>query len=102
MSGLSEEAENWMNRVLDARSQEEFDSQSARSEAAEVLEQALSRLSPKDRMVVSLVHLDGHSIQEAADLMGWTVVALKVRAHRSRTKLRRIILDLLSQRSEQP
>jgi RNA polymerase sigma-70 factor, ECF subfamily len=99
VSSLSEESENWMNRILDAHSQEVFEAEVARSEAAEVLDHALGRLSPKDRMVVSLVHLDGYSVQEAADLMGWTAVALKVRAHRSRTKLRKIILELLSHRS---
>jgi RNA polymerase sigma-70 factor, ECF subfamily len=99
MSSLSEESEDWMNRILDAHSQEVYESEVSRLEAAEVLHHALSRLSPKDRMVVNLVHLDGYSVREAADLMGWTVVALKVRAHRSRTKLRKIILELLNHRS---
>lgn len=96
MSSLSEESENWMNQLLAARSQEAFESEAARAEAAEVLAHALGKLSPQDRMVVTLVHLDGYSVQEAADLTGWTVIGVKVRAHRSRTKLRKIILDLLN------
>ncbi len=98
MSSLSEESENWMNHLLAARSREAFEAEAARSEAAEVLTYALDRLSPKDRMVLTLVYLEGHSVQEAADLMGWTLVSVKVRSHRSRTKLRKIILDLLDDR----
>jgi RNA polymerase sigma-70 factor (ECF subfamily) len=98
MSSLSEESENWMDRLLAARSREAFEAEAARSEAAEVLSYALDRLSPKDRMVLTLVHLEGHSVQEAASLLGWTVVSVKVRAHRSRTRLRKIILDLLDNR----
>jgi RNA polymerase sigma-70 factor (ECF subfamily) len=98
MSSLSEESENWMNHLLAARSREAFEAEAARSEAAEVLTYALGSLSPKDRMVLTLVHLEGHSVQEAADLTGWTVVSVKVRAHRSRAKLRKSILDLLDDR----
>jgi RNA polymerase sigma-70 factor (ECF subfamily) len=98
MSGLSKESEDWMNHLLAARSREIFEAEAARSEAAEVLAHALGKLSPKDRMVLTLVHLEGHSIQEAADLMGWSVVSVKVRAHRSRVKLRKIISNLLERR----
>lgn len=98
LSSLSESAETWMDHALAARSREAFESEAARSEASEVLGYALARLSPKDRMVLSLVHLDGYSVQEAADMLGWTALSVKVRAHRSRAKLRKIIVDLLKNR----
>jgi RNA polymerase sigma-70 factor (ECF subfamily) len=98
MSRLSEESRNWMDRLLGARSREDFEAEAARSEAAEVLSCALDRLPAGDRMVLTLVHLEGHSVQEAADLLGWTVISIKVRAHRSRKKLRKIILDLIENR----
>jgi RNA polymerase sigma-70 factor (ECF subfamily) len=46
-------------------------------------------------MVVTLVHLDGLSVKEAAAMLGWSTVTVKVRSHRSRKRLQRIILDLL-------
>jgi hypothetical protein len=45
-----------------------------------------------------LIMTDGGFDYTPADLMGWTVVSVKVRSHRSRTKLRKIILDLLDDR----
>jgi RNA polymerase sigma-70 factor, ECF subfamily len=95
LSDLSEEAQDWMDKLLAVQSDEAFKREMARAEAREVLDHALGRLSPEDRMVVTLVHLDGQSVKEAAELLGWSTVAVKVRAHRSRKKLRRIILDLL-------
>ena len=98
VSSLSDESEDWMDHVLAANSREAFEAESARSEAADILAYALDRLSPKDRMVLTMVHLEGHTVQEAADLTGWTAVSVKVRAHRSRTKLRKIIQELLEDR----
>jgi len=40
---------------------------------------------------VTLVHLEGYSVREAANLLGWTVVNVKVRAHRARQQLRKIL-----------
>lgn len=98
VSSLSDHAEEWMERVLSAGSQEAFLKEAAKQEAAEVLTHALGKLSAADRMVLALVHLDGYSVQEAADLLGWSTVSVKVRAHRSRRKLRKIIGDLLQEK----
>lgn len=95
VSDLSEEAQDWMDKVLAGQSHETFKRDAAAAEAREVLDHALGRLTAEDRMVVTLVHLDGLPVKEAAGLLGWSTITVKVRAHRSRKKLRRIILDLL-------
>jgi RNA polymerase sigma-70 factor, ECF subfamily len=46
-------------------------------------------------MVVTLVHLEGRSVREAAELLGWSVVNVKVRAYRVRQQLRKILDTLL-------
>ena len=66
-------------------------------ETRDMLNRALNRLSPEDRMVLTLTILEGYSVAEAADLLGWTSANVKVRSFRARAKLRRIIsrtLDL--------
>jgi DNA-directed RNA polymerase specialized sigma24 family protein len=55
------------------------------------LEQALSRLSPAQREALTLLKLDGLSIEAAAPRAGTTVGALKVRAHRAYRTLRRFL-----------
>jgi RNA polymerase sigma-70 factor, ECF subfamily len=94
VSDLSESAQEWLDNALAGQSHETFRREAAAAEAREVLDHALGQLSAEDRMVVTLVHLEGLPVKEAAALLGWSTIAVKVRAHRSRKKLRRIILDL--------
>ena len=55
------------------------------------LERLLAHLKPADRMVLLLLDGEGWSTAEIADRMGWTRTNVKVRAHRARTRLRRIV-----------
>jgi RNA polymerase sigma-70 factor (ECF subfamily) len=61
--------------------------------AAELLQWALGHLSAENRLVLTLVHLDGYSVREAAGLLGWSAVNVKVRAHRARQLLRTLLLE---------
>ena len=65
-------------------------------EAWELLDWALGQLGPDDRMAVTLVHLEGWSLAEAAGALGWTQAAVKLRVFRARRKLRKIIADSLA------
>ncbi|MBI4084261.1 MAG: RNA polymerase sigma factor [Candidatus Lambdaproteobacteria bacterium] len=92
---FAESHQAWAERVTQARSVEAFEEETARREAREVLQLALARLSPEERLVVSLVHLEGLSVAEAARQLGWSEINVKVRAHRSRRKLRTVLEPLL-------
>ena len=81
--------------MLSAQSDDQFRDQAQKGEAAEVLEWALRQLSPENRAVLTLVHLDGYSVREAAELLGWSLVNVKVRAHRARQALRKILSHIL-------
>jgi len=65
-------------------------------ETWELLDQALGQLSPADRMAVTLVHLEGCSLAEAAEALGWSQAMVKLRTFRARRRLRKIISGLLS------
>lgn len=99
-SALTEQHRDWAERVTATLSRERFDEEVRRQEAQEVLAYALDRLSPDDRMVVTLVHLEGLSIEEAARQLGWTTVNVKVRAHRSRRRMRRELEALVKDGTE--
>jgi len=60
------------------------------SEAAELLERLLGRLKPAERMVLTLEYLEGLSIDDIAERMGWTRAMVKMRAYRARNKLKKI------------
>lgn len=59
--------------------------------AAERLHGLLSQLPPRDHLVLNLLYLEGCSVQEAAELTGWSKTMVKVQAHRARKKLRRLL-----------
>src|ERR1051326_3143667 len=86
------EHQAWMDHVLAAESDDQFREQT-RQQEAELLQWALGHLSAENRLVLTLVHLDGYSIREAANLLGWTVVNVKVRAYRARQMLRALLLE---------
>ena len=52
---------------------------------------ALQSLPPSQRQAVVLTKLDGKSMQEAADIAGTTIGAMKVRAHRGYAALRKTL-----------
>ncbi len=59
--------------------------------AAIEVERLLSRLSPGDRFVLLLLDGEGWSVAEIASRLGWTTMNVKVRAHRARKKLRKVL-----------
>jgi RNA polymerase sigma-70 factor (ECF subfamily) len=60
-------------------------------EAAELVHRLLARLAPRDRLVITLLHLDGRSVAETAELTGWSRALVKVQAFRARARLRALI-----------
>jgi RNA polymerase sigma-70 factor (ECF subfamily) len=51
----------------------------------------LARLSPEDRLVLVMLDVEGLSVAEIASLLNWTGSKVKVRAHRARAHLRRVL-----------
>ena len=95
MSALSERHGEWLERVISSESTVSAEGRTRQEEAKEVLAWALARLSPEDRMVVEMVYLEGMTGREAADLLGWSTANVKVRAFRSRKRLRKLLSGLL-------
>jgi RNA polymerase sigma-70 factor (ECF subfamily) len=60
-------------------------------DAREQLHMMLAKLGPRDRLVLTLLYWDGHSVAEAAKLAGWTQAMVKVQAHRARKKLKKLL-----------
>jgi RNA polymerase sigma-70 factor (ECF subfamily) len=55
----------------------------------------LARLSTDDRLVLTLLDVEGFSVAEIGEMTGWSVSKVKVRAHRARAHLRRIMRKFL-------
>jgi RNA polymerase sigma-70 factor (ECF subfamily) len=94
-TGLGDEHQQWTERLLATESDGRFEELARQREATELLHWAMARLSPENRMIVTLVHLDGYSVREAAELLGWSAINVKVRAHRARQQLRKVLEEFL-------
>ena len=63
------------------------------AELAEPVEALLAGLPPRDRLVLTLLYVEGRSVEEAAELAGWSRTMIKVQAFRARAKLRRMVRE---------
>jgi RNA polymerase sigma factor (sigma-70 family) len=70
--------------------------------ARELVAALLARLSPPDRLVLTLLDLEGRSTSEVAAATGWSRTLVKVRAFRARHRLRALALRLSGERADQP
>ena len=57
----------------------------------ERLHAALAELSPKERLVITLLELEERSVREVAEFTGWSESNVKVRAFRARAALRKLM-----------
>lgn len=61
----------------------------------DLTDKLLARLGADDRMVLVMLDAEGLSVAEIAEMTGWSVSKVKVRAHRARAALRRIMKRFL-------
>ncbi len=62
--------------------------------ARDLLEKLMAGLSPEDRLVVRLLHLEERSVAEIGKMTGWSIPVVKVRAFRARHKLQKMLRQL--------
>ena len=55
----------------------------------QLVEHLLEALKPAERLVIDLLYLQGHSVEEARNITGWSSALVKVRAFRARQKMKR-------------
>ena len=60
-------------------------------QAAELVHHLLSKLPPRDRLVLTLRYLDQCSVAEVAQRTGWSLSLVKVQTHRAKQKLKKLL-----------
>ena len=63
----------------------------APQQAAELVHHLLSKLPPRDRLVLTLRYLDQCSVIETAHRTGWSLSLVKVQTHRAKQKLKKML-----------
>lgn len=82
---LSDAEADWLERFNSNSDQIQDSSQGAR----ELAEHALTAMSPAGRLVLTLLEIEDRSIKEVAELTGWSVPLVKVRAFRARREMKK-------------
>jgi RNA polymerase sigma-70 factor (ECF subfamily) len=63
----------------------------------ELAHKMLETLSPKDRLILTMLDLEERSVEEIRKLTGWNASLIKVRAFRARMKLRKQFAKILKE-----
>jgi RNA polymerase sigma-70 factor (ECF subfamily) len=84
---LTEPEEDWLDRFV---SQPDAASENADA-ARQLVGRVLERLTPAARLVITLLEIEERSMKEVAELTGWSVPTIKVRAFRARAEMRRVL-----------
>lgn len=85
---LSPDEQSWLLELVESgREPDPRDAEAARDLVHRLMEQ----LSPADRWVLTLLELEDRPVKEVAELTGWSVAGVKVRAFRARTRMRRLL-----------
>ncbi len=91
MSSLTENHQEWLDQVSSSQSIQTLSESAKKKEAREFLGYLLDKLTPEDRMGLEMVYLEELSEKETADLLGWSLANVKIRAYRSGQKLKKIL-----------
>lgn len=62
--------------------------------AREILSLAMRKLSPEDRLVLTMLEIEEYSVKEICARTGWSSISTRVRAFRARAKLKAALEEL--------
>lgn len=93
-SDLTGPEEDWLEHFVSRP-----EAASEESEAARLLVQrVLEELSPPARLVITLLEIEDRSVKEIAELTGWSVPLVKVRAFRARAEMRKLLARIAKEK----
>jgi RNA polymerase sigma-70 factor (ECF subfamily) len=58
----------------------------------------LEQLSPPARLIITLLEIEDRSIREIAELTGWSVPLVKVRAFRARAEMKKLLAKIAKEK----
>lgn len=88
---ISDAEDDWLER----HAEEDGGGDEKAAEAKELVDKVLEKLSPAARLVITLLEIEDRSVKEIADLTGWSVPLVKVRAFRARAEMKKLLTKLM-------
>ena len=84
---LTEPEDDWLERFVAAPADAREDADAAKL----LVQRVLEKLSPPARLVIQLLEIEDRTVKEIAEITGWSVPLVKVRAFRARGEMRKIL-----------
>ncbi len=88
LADLTDEEGDWLERFAVGPDGSKNDDSAA---TQTLLNRILERLPADARMVITLLEIEERSMKEVAELTGWSVAKVKVRAFRARNQMRKVL-----------
>ena len=91
LSEITDEESSWLERFATGDLQDDSHSAAA---ARALIHKLLEQLSPQSRLIIQLLEIEEKSLKEIAQLTGWSIPMIKVRAFRARAAMRKMLEKL--------
>jgi RNA polymerase sigma-70 factor (ECF subfamily) len=89
-SELSDSENDWLERFVTQPGTASENADAAR----QLVQRVLEELSPSARLIITLLEIEDRSVKEIAEITGWKVPLVKVRAFRARAEMRKVLSRL--------
>ncbi|HXT64602.1 MAG TPA: sigma-70 family RNA polymerase sigma factor [Pyrinomonadaceae bacterium] len=96
-SDLTEDETAWLEQVSNSIGAPAPDAEQ-RVIGVDLADKVLETLNPEDRLALTMIDGEGASVNEVAEVTGWSESKVKVRAFRARKKAREVLKQLLGRR----
>ena len=99
IADLTEDETDWLEKVSDSSRARPPDAEQ-KVIATDLAERLLETLSAEDRLALTMIDGEGASVNEVAEVTGWSESKVKVRAFRARKKAREALEKLIGRRND--
>jgi RNA polymerase sigma-70 factor (ECF subfamily) len=99
IADLTEDETDWLEKVSDSSRARPPDAEQ-KVIATDLAERLLETLSAEDRLALTMIDGEGASVNEVAEVTGWSESKVKVRAFRARKKAREALKKLIGRRND--
>ncbi len=89
VTDLSEDESDWLERQPAGAPAGD-----APQAAQTLVSKVLAQMSPANRLIITLLEIEERPVKEIANITGWSVSLVKVRAFRARAEMKRLIQQI--------